>query len=120
MKSIRSLVFLIIAGMLSCKNKKEDDHIPVVKSQGVSNTEKSTNAADSLTAASSKEDKMNVPPDESLSVDDKIAYYKNQENFSKAFYLVDSMIQKDPSNERWWSTKAMLHYENDEIGRAHV
>jgi tetratricopeptide (TPR) repeat protein len=104
---------------MSCNTKHDESPIPKLQKKDHETTSKSLPSIESNLSASSDTNNSSVPPpDESLSIQDKIEYYKNQDEYVKAISLVDSLINKDPLNENWWSTKAMLHFENDDTTNA--
>jgi tetratricopeptide (TPR) repeat protein len=57
-------------------------------------------------------------PDSSILTENLIEYYKDNEDYNKALAVVDSAINKQGNNARWWDIKGTLDLENGDTTAA--
>jgi len=112
MKYLSIFIFILVLAISSCQSDKKEKALSQQSTQQHDTTSSgsATSAPISVSTATS-EDNIHL---ESLAHEDRIQYYRDHDNYSKAIHLVDSMLAKQQANQRWWSIKGMLHFENND------
>lgn len=102
---MKKYFLIILIAFISCKSNNNEEQEKTVAGPLTASAEKKA-VEDSLIKQIKKY------PDSSLSKENLIQFYRENNELKKALNETQKEINKDSSNPRWWKIKATLHFEN--------